>query len=206
MAARPTPSRPAILYAAKSTEDVRGSIATQLADCRALAEREGFEVVGEYQDEGFSAYSGNRGPGLEAAREHASSVGGVLVAQHSDRVARGAGDRPDAADHLVEVVVTLRRAGVELRTCQDDFFADSRIGLVMASLMGQRNTEDSLRKSEATKAGKRRAWERGEFGGGPTPDGFERVGDEVRIDPDRIDVIRLAGELADQGWGRSEEH
>ena len=164
-----SPDRPqAILYAAKSTEDSHGSIKTQLADCRAMAETEGWEIVGEYTDEGFSAYSGNRGPGLEQAREQLASAD-LLVAQHSDRVARGAGDRPDAADHLVEVVASLRRGGAQLRTCQDDFFADPRIGLVMASLMGQRNTEDSLRKSEATKAGKRRAWSAGTSPAAPAP-------------------------------------
>jgi site-specific DNA recombinase len=192
----------AIIYAAKSTEDAHGSIATQFADCRALAEREGLEIVAEYKDEGFSAYSGNRGPDLERAREHVARIQGVLVAQHSDRIARGAGDRPEAPEHLVEVVVALRRAGATLRTVQDDLFADPRIGLVMASLMGQRNTEDSARKSAAVRSGKRRAWERGEWPGGPPPDGFALLGkNDVRLDPDRIEVIRLIGELADQGWG-----
>lgn len=46
-------------------EDKRGSIETQLEDCR--AGREGWDIVGEFQDEGFSAYSGNRGPGLEVS-------------------------------------------------------------------------------------------------------------------------------------------
>ncbi len=63
----------AVLYAAKSTEDKRGSIPTQLADARAMAEREGWEIIGEFQDEGFSAYSGNRGPGLEAAKRAAEN-------------------------------------------------------------------------------------------------------------------------------------
>jgi hypothetical protein len=75
------------------------------------------------------------------------------------------------------------------------------MGLVYAALMGDRNHEDSRRKSEAVKSGKRRAFERGEFPGGPTPDGLERLGEERRLDPDRIDVIRLIGDLADEGWG-----
>ena len=60
---------PAIIYAAKSTEDKHGSIPTQIEDCQALAEREGFEVrpEWEFQDENKSAYHGSRGPGLEAA-------------------------------------------------------------------------------------------------------------------------------------------
>ncbi len=37
--------RPAVIYAAKSTEDKHGSIPTQIEDCRALAAREGWEVV-----------------------------------------------------------------------------------------------------------------------------------------------------------------
>jgi DNA invertase Pin-like site-specific DNA recombinase len=148
------PDRPAqaVLYAAKSTQDEHASIPTQLADCRALAKREGWEVVGEYQDEGFSAYSGNRGPGLERARDHVTEISGVLVAQHSDRIARGAGDRPDAAEHLVEVVASLRRAGAQLRTCQDDFYADSRMGIVMSALMGQRNTSPVDRSPTASSA------------------------------------------------------
>jgi site-specific DNA recombinase len=196
----------AVLYAAKSTEDKKDSIPTQLADCRAMAERVGWEVLREHTDEGFSAYSGNRGPGLQAALAAAVEAAPcVLVAQHSDRIARGAGDSPEAARHLVEVTQDLRRAGVTLRTVQDDFFHDERIGVLMAALMGTRNTEDSARKSAATRAGKRRAWERGEFGGGPAPDGFELMRDgerrALRLDPTRIDLIRLIGDLSDQGWG-----
>src|SRR5262245_21801249 len=48
----------AVIYAAKSTEDVHGSLPDQLRDCRIRAEREGWEVVGEEKDEKFSAYHG----------------------------------------------------------------------------------------------------------------------------------------------------
>src|SRR3954447_6115129 len=95
---------PTVLYAAKSTEDKAGSIPTQLADCRAMAEREGWEIVGEYQDEAVSAWSGNRGKDLEAAMEHAERLAREhgrcnLVVHHSDRLARGDAKK---ARHLVE--------------------------------------------------------------------------------------------------------
>jgi hypothetical protein len=102
------------------------------------------------------------------------------------------------ARHLIEIYLWALKAGVTLRSVQDDSTCES---IVMAAVMGERNTEDSRRKSLATKAGKRRAWERGDFPGGPVPDGFERVGGDLRLDPQRIEVIRLIGELADQGWG-----
>jgi len=64
-----------ILYAAKSTEDRRGSIPDQLRECRAAIGREsGREVVAEYTDEAFSAFSGDRGPGLVEAMQHAEEL------------------------------------------------------------------------------------------------------------------------------------
>src|SRR5215208_5300387 len=94
----------AVLYAAKSTEDERGSIPTQLAQCRAQAEREGREIVDEFYDESASAFKGNRGSGLSAAKDAAIKAaaqhGGChLFVQHSDRLARGDGI---TADHLAE--------------------------------------------------------------------------------------------------------
>lgn len=186
---------PAVLYAAKSTEDKHGSIPDQLDKTRALCEREGWRMLGEFSDEGFSAYSGNRGPELENAKTTAIALGAehgecLLVALHSDRIARGAGDRPGAADHLVEVVAHLRRHGVRLRTAEDDFFADDRIGLLMAAVQGQRNSEDSRRKSESVAAGlRRRAEQRGMFSG-PAPYGYEYAQDHSGLV-----VVRLEAEV-----------
>lgn len=142
-----TPNGLAILYAAKSTKDPNGSIETQLADCRALAEQEGFEIVAEQSDEDASAWSGDRGPELAAALKHAKEIGAVLIVQHSDRLARGDGK---AARHLAELFFTASRAGITLRSCQDDSTFDSPI---LAAVMGERNSEDSKRKSASVKAG-----------------------------------------------------
>lgn len=166
----------AVVYAAKSTADTHGSIPDQLADCRAMADREGWEIVAEYGDEGHSAFSGNRGQGLADAKAHAERLAQedascVLVVQHSDRLARGDGI---AADHLVEHVLWARKAGVQWVSIQDPQTFDG-MGLVYAALMGDRNHEDSKRKSTATRDGKRRRFERGYALGGPIPDGYERV-------------------------------
>src|SRR5262249_35550079 len=159
------------IYAAKSTDDRHGSIPTQLADCRAMAEREGWEVVGEHHDEGKSAFTGNRGPGLAAAKaqalEGASERGEcVLVVQHSDRLRGGDGL---AADHLGELYCWARRNGVRLRSVQDDSNLDD---IIRAVLIGERNTEDSARKSKAIKGGVRRRAEAGYYHGGPAPYGY----------------------------------
>jgi Resolvase, N terminal domain len=83
---------PAIVYAAKSTEDERGSIPTQIADCESMADRESLTVVEPYSDEAKSAYHGSRGDGLVKAREHAERLAAehgecALIVQHTDRLA-----------------------------------------------------------------------------------------------------------------------
>src|SRR5688572_7782944 len=113
---------PAVIYAAKSTEDAHGSIPTQLADCRTAALALGRTIVGEHSDESASAFKGNRGAGLASAKAdaiHAAAEHGAaeLWVQHSDRLARGDGL---TADHLAEVFFALRRQGVRLRSVQDD--------------------------------------------------------------------------------------
>jgi DNA invertase Pin-like site-specific DNA recombinase len=200
-------SEKAIVYAAKSTEDVHGSIPTQLDDCRAIAEREGLEVVGEYSDEAFSAYRGNRGPGLERAMAEAERLGAALIVQHSDRLARGDGAR---SRHLVELVLWARKAKVTLRSVHDPQTFDG-MGLVYAALMGDRNHEDSARKSKAVTDGKRRQLEKGDHLGGPMPDGYviERQHDQhckvsgrtFRRDPKRAELVERMFEMSLDGVG-----
>lgn len=165
----------AIVYAAKSTADDHGSIPTQLADGRALAERHGLTVVEEHSDEAASAYSGNRGSGLAAAmadcKRLAAERGSCeLIVQHSDRLARGDGVK---ARHLVELLWWAQEHGVTLRSVQDDSTFSNPL---LTFAMGERNTEDSRRKVANVKAGmRRRASERGKLVGGPRPYGYRWV-------------------------------
>jgi site-specific DNA recombinase len=189
---------PAIIYAAKSTEDKHGSIPDQLADCRAMADREDWDVLAEYHDEGFSAYKGNRGPGLASARERAArgDAPAVLLVQHSDRLARGAGDAPGAAEHLAEIMFWARRHNVQLRSVQDD---STFTNPLLAFAMGERNYEDSRRKSEAVKGGMRRRAQRGQHNGGPRPYGYRWEGPKgeqrlVPHEPEAAIVRRIFAE------------
>jgi DNA invertase Pin-like site-specific DNA recombinase len=163
---------PAVIYAAKSTEDTHGSIPTQLEDCGALADRERWEVVGEFSDEAFSAFSGNRGPDLDRAKTLAAATAAergrcLLVAQDADRFARGAGDAPGAADHLGEVYFAMKRQGVELWTVRS-----GRLDLLRAAIEGERANDESARKTQAVRAGLKRRKDRG-APVGPLPLGYK---------------------------------
>jgi DNA invertase Pin-like site-specific DNA recombinase len=185
-----------VLYAAKSTEDKRGSIPTQLADCRALADGEGWSVAAEYEDEAASAYKGNRGQGLADAKAHAERLAAngdeaFLIVQHTDRLARGDGR---TADHLVEVVLWALKAGVRLASVQDAQTVAG--GLAFAAMMGDRNHEDSRRKSLATRAGKHRRAAAGKGNGGPRAYGFRWEGPRgemrrVAVKAEAVVVVRM---------------
>lgn len=196
----------AILYAAKSTVDSRGSIRTQLDDARTAAEAQRRLVSAEYQDERVSAYTRNRGAGLAtavAAAVAAARDGGEveLWVQHSDRLARGSG-RKAGARHLGKLYFDLQAEGVQLRSVEDD---ENLRDAIRAVLIGERNHEDSRRKGLAVAAGRRRARDRGEWTGGRTPEGYrklERREGEARrlgLDPDRAPIVRRILELGLSG-------
>jgi DNA invertase Pin-like site-specific DNA recombinase len=178
----------AVAFAAKSTEDLQGSIATQLDDARALAEREGLHLVAEFHDEAASAYRRDRGPNLartlaeceRLAYEHGSCA---LIVQHSDRLARGDGRQ---AKHLVEYALWALKSDVTIHSVQDpQTFGD----LLYAVVTGQRNHEDSARKSSATRDGLRRRKERGQPVG-PLPLGY-------RVEHEMVDGRPVARRVID---------
>ena len=150
---------PAILYGAKSTQDRHRSLKTQMEDARDFAEQNGWKVIAEYQDEGFSAYSGNRGPNLKRAEDHAARAAVeagapcMLISQAADRFARGSGDEPGASDHLIEVWTRCRRKNIWLRTVEDDDYMHSAERVAQR---GELANLESKRKSRSVTKGMRR--------------------------------------------------
>jgi DNA invertase Pin-like site-specific DNA recombinase len=201
-----------VIYAAKSTEDKRGSIPDQLRECREAIEADSRRhFITEYQDEAFSAYRRDRGPGLVDAMEHVEELAresgeAELWALHSDRLARGDGR---SARHAVEIALWALKCDVKVRTVQDpDTFRD----LLYAVVIGQRNHEDSRRKGLAIAAGRRRAAERGDYTGAK-PDGYRcaieldehgGIHRRLEVDPFRRPLIEKIFNMALRGRGTGE--
>jgi DNA invertase Pin-like site-specific DNA recombinase len=150
----------AIIYAAKSSPDERGSIPDQIRRCQELADAEGYEVIDVYDEENVSAYNDDRGPELAAALEHAAQIGAALIVWHSDRLARGDGEKNR---HLVEILLDAMRKGYRLRSVEDDRTFES---VSSAAQMGDRNHEDSRRKGGAVREGLARRRAAGKRTGG----------------------------------------
>lgn len=190
---------PAVLYAAKSTADVRGSIPDQLRDCERLAARKGYELTADHHDEAASAYHGDRGSGLAAAMADCERLAAergecVLIVQHSDRLARG--DAKEAR-HLIEVVLWALKAGVQLVSVQDpEILAGGDLQLLLGAIGGMRNHQDSKRKGLAVKGGMARRAKRGLANGGPRPYGFERTAQGlVILEPEAAIIRRIFAEF-----------
>jgi site-specific DNA recombinase len=83
--------RRAILYARVSTDEQARSgysLAQQLEALREWDAREGYEVLEEVRDEGWSGAYLER-PGLDRVRDHVEAGGvGVVVARDADRISR----------------------------------------------------------------------------------------------------------------------
>jgi DNA invertase Pin-like site-specific DNA recombinase len=166
-----------VIYAAKSTEDTRGSIPDQFADGRRLSADRGFEVAAEaeFNDEAKSAFHGDRGPGLAAAMtecERLSAEDGscALIVQRSDRLARGDAKQ---ARSLVEIVLWAIKHDVALHSVMDpEILAGGDFALVMGAIGAMKGHGESKVKSESVKKGMRRRAERGEWVGGHPPYGL----------------------------------
>jgi site-specific DNA recombinase len=183
---------PVVIYAAKSTADERGSIPRQIEEVRTTVEREGerFIYAEPQSDEARSAFTGNRGPGLAAAKalaaQAASEYGEAeLWVLHSDRLARGDGFKPGEPAHLVKVWIELRELGITPRSVMDD---DSLRNLVLVAVMGERNNQDSRRKREdATRQAARRR-KAGLYQGGPRPFGYRFGSNGEGLIPDAFEA------------------
>jgi DNA invertase Pin-like site-specific DNA recombinase len=160
-----------IIYAAKSSEDEKGSIQGQLdAIKKAIAAEGDREVIGEHSDENISGFRKSRGPELEAAIERAKAAApSELWCFDPDRLARGNGVE---ARHLGKLYFDLLEAGVKIRAVSGD---EDLKDPIRAVLRGERNTQDSAAKSAHTKAGLERTVRDGQWRGGILPGGYEVV-------------------------------
>ncbi len=171
-------SVPAVVYAAKSTEDKHGSIPDQLADGRNLAAARGFDVVAEYQDEAASAYHGDRGPGLAAGHGRVRAPqrrARVLCADRPALRPSGSRRRRSRPRHLIEFVLWAIKSDVRARSAFKTrrCWPAARWRLLLGAIGGMRNHQDSKRKGLAVKGGiRRRAVERRQFVGGRRPYGY----------------------------------
>jgi site-specific DNA recombinase len=121
----------------------RLGVERQLADCRDLADRLGWEVVAELDDNDLSAYSGKRRPGFEALLDAMKNgtVTGVLC-WHTDRLYRSMKD----LEQLIDIADAQR---VSIKTVQGgDLDLSTSAGRMVARILGSVARQESEHKGE----------------------------------------------------------
>jgi len=146
----------AALYARYSSDTQNAaSIADQFRLCREQAEREGWRVVGTYQDAAVSGASVTLRPGVQALL-HDAQAGrfDVVLAEALDRVSRDQADVATLFKHL-------RFAGVEIVTLAEGAISELHVGL-----KGTMNALFLKDLAAKTHRGLRGRVEQGKSGGG----------------------------------------
>lgn len=180
---------PAAIYARISRDRAGAGLGVerQEADCRALAERLGWQVVAVYVDNDISAYSGRRRPEYERMLDavRAGEVRGV-IAWHTDRLHRRATELEEfvtiAEAHYLEVQ-SVTAGNVDL---------SSASGRMVARMLGAAAQHEIDHARERVRRAKAQAAADGKYRGGMRPYGYESDGTTVR--EDEAQVIREASE------------
>lgn len=185
-----TTIRAAVYTRISADAEGRGlGVARQEADCRALVERRGWELVDVYCDNDFSAFSSRK-----ARPSYRRMLGDVksrqvdaVVAWHPDRLHRSPRELEDFID-LIEAT------GVQLATCTSgDYDLANPDGRLMARIVGSVARKESEDKSRRLRRKHQELAEGGAIsGGGRRPFGYEA--DRLTIREEEAVLVREATE------------
>ena len=199
-------SRRVALYARVSTEEQAGedhfSIDAQFAEMRETAQKKGWDVVGEFVDEGFSGTKRTR-PQLEAAFMLARSRGfDILMVHELSRLSR-------SVYHTLDIFDSLGKMGVGFASVRDpDFdFSDPSKRLFL-TILAAINEYYITALSHHTKKAKRERTRQGLYNASSMPYGYKNSGDKripAVINPDEAGVVQFAFENYSTGHFSDQE-
>jgi site-specific DNA recombinase len=160
----------------------------QEGDCRALADRLGWNVLGVYVDNDMSAYSGKPRPGYRRmlADLDTGMYGGVL-AWHTDRLYR-------MPPELEELGALCDKRTIPIQTVKAGLIdLSTSAGWLNARMLGAVARYEVDHMIERIEAAKLQAAAAGKWGGGPRPFGY--AADGVTVDESEAAVVRAVADL-----------
>ena len=186
----------AVAYARRSVEDKTKrslSMHTQLSTLREVAAHRGWQVIGEFGDDGISGVRWNR-PGISEAIA-AAPEGGHFLIFDLDRFSR--------ENELLWNLVRQLRAKRVLLSSRTTDYPDTVEGDAMLAMGGLVASGEHRKITARITAWRRSYAEAGKHAGRP-PYGYRGAGQgRLQIDPAEAPAVRLAYALADRGKGAS---
>ncbi len=169
----------------KDSGGERLGVERQENECRALAERLGFDVVAVHIDNDISAYSGKRRPGYEAmlGQMTTGEIGAVL-AWHPDRLTR----RPTELEMLIDV---LNEAKVNVFTVSAGTYdLSTPAGRMTSRIVGATAKYESEQKAERQRSKNDQSATKGAAPAGRAPYGYRRSAGGYEINIDEAEHLR----------------
>ncbi|MCC9138721.1 recombinase family protein [Pontibacter silvestris] len=195
----------AVIYTRVSTKEqaeTNQSLETQLDSCRVYAERNGYEVVGEFGGTYESAKSDERKEFkrmLDFVKKSRHNIGHIIVYSH-DRFSRSGPSAAFIADEL-------RQLGISLLAVTQPVDATTPMGVLMQQLYFSMGHMDNHQRRERCTAGMLAMARKG-YWPGKAPMGYDqlKVNGEQVIKPNKQGkLIRLAFHLkAEQGLSNTD--
>lgn len=193
----------AVVYARVSTEDQAEngfSLAAQLEATHKYAEARGWEVVGEFVDDGVSGAIpfADRPAGVRAWAMLKSGAADALICQNVDRLSRD----------VVDLLVTIRellRLGVEVH-CLDLGRVTSEYDIMLV-IRGWQGSDERAKIRERSMRGKRQKLAQGMVMGSRRPYGYDFLRDargrvvNFVVNENEARVVRLIYQLYTKGDG-----
>lgn len=185
---------PAAIYARISRDKAGAGLGVdrQEADCRALAERLGWDVVAVFVDNDISAYDRRKVRPEYRAMLEAVRTGKVrgIVAWHPDRLHRRAAE-------LEEFITVAEAHSLEIQTVQaGSYDLATPAGRMVARMLGAAAQHEVDHSRERVQRAKEQAAASGKYRGGIRPFGFEKDGVTVRESEAQIIRDATKGVLA----------
>lgn len=179
-----TGSRRAAIYTRISLDKSgeRLGVQRQLADCTALAQRLGWEVIDHHDDNDLSAYSGRTRPGFEAMLDGLKRGEiDAVICWHPDRLYRTLKDLVRLLDVATDVEIrTVNGGDIDLSTAT---------GKMLATILGSVSFNESAHKSERQR---RAAQQKAEAGLPQWTRAFGYLGDTRQPDPETAPLVAEA--------------
>ncbi|MCW5797209.1 MAG: Resolvase [Nitrospira sp.] len=159
-----TAAKRVALYARVSTDGQ--SVENQLQELRAVAERHGWEIVGEYTDRGISGAKGR------SERPQFNAILNGVARKEFDLVAAWSVDRLGRSlQHLISFLNELHAKKVDLYLHQQGIDTTTPAGRAMFSMLGVFGEFERAMIQERVKAGLKRAVAQGKVLGRPMLNG-----------------------------------
>lgn len=168
----------------------------QLRDCYDFCAREGYAVVGEYNDRHITGRYDDRPEFQRMIADSAKRHFDIIVVWKLDRFAR---NRYDSAIYKHR----LRKSGVKVLSAKE-IITDSPEGIILEGMLESMAEYYSANLSQNVKRGQRETALKGGFIGGTPPVGYKNVNKTVVIDEDKAPAIRYAFEQYAAGVAKKE--